>query len=101
MNVNDDLKKTSEEITLRLKDTTLTADERAKLEAMRSAVSGALLSTWLPHGNGRRLIMAVIAASGAYGFFAETSILNIWWLLPFFSPRIVGEAAYLMGRLSR
>ena len=101
MNVNDDLNKTSKEIALRLRDTTLPEGERAKLEALQGAVAGALLSTWFPSGIGKRLIMVFIALSGAYGLIAETSVLYVSWLLPFFSPRIVGTAAYLMGLLSR
>jgi hypothetical protein len=45
--------------------------------------------------------MVVIAAVGAQQAWAGNYLGLLWWLLlPFSSPRIVGECAYFLGRLS-
>lgn len=64
-------------------------------------LSGQALNSVLPRGLGR-LAASVAAASGAIGF--GTGILPMalaaGTLLPFTSPRIMGEAAYAAGRAS-
>jgi hypothetical protein len=47
--------------------------------------------------------MAAIALLGAQqAIWAGNYEPLLWWLLlPFFSPRIVGECAYFLGRLKR
>lgn len=78
----------------------LTAEQRAELEKHANALSGALMSPWLPVDWPRRLLMAAIFLLG----LQQASVGNyqpfIWWLaLPLFSPRIMGELAYFFGRL--
>ncbi len=88
------------EIRRRLDHEPLALDQREELERHAAALSGALLSTWLPVGWGRRALMIGIIILG----FEESIRGNlqplVWWLLlPVFSPRLMGEAAYFVGRL--
>ena len=98
----DDAKKTLEEVTELLKDETLSAEERHTLEMHQARLAGVLLRPWLPFDWGRRLIMIGILAFDVYGLVVENYQVFLWWLLlPCFSPRIVGEVSYFLGKLSR
>jgi hypothetical protein len=99
---HEDAKKMLDEIRELLKDETLSMEERNTLEIHAVALSGALSSSWLPYGWGRRLIMISILALGLYGLAIENhAVLFCWLLLPLFSPRIVGEVSYFLGKLSK
>jgi hypothetical protein len=74
---------------------------KENLSSLRGEIAGYQLSFWLPRGAGRKTLMllAVIVA------VVSAVIWNQLWLLMFilaatFSPRIVGEGARLLGRLS-
>ena len=60
------------------------------------------MNVWLPTDWVRRGLMAIIALVGAQGVFVGPAWLA-WILvaLPLFSPRLMGEFAYGMGRASR
>ncbi len=46
--------------------------------------------------------MVGIVVLGIYGLLVGNYQVFVWWaLLPFFSPRIVGEVAFLYGNLLR
>jgi len=95
----EDAKKQSSEITKLLKEENLTAEDRQKLEMLQTQLSGALLSTWLPFGWGRRSIMIVLLLVGAYGLVEGNGYFLISWsLLLLFSPRVVGEFSFTFGR---
>lgn len=98
----EEAKKASQEIDRLLKDGNLTADERQKFEGIHAQLSGVLLSPWLPFDWGRRAIMIFLFFIGLYGIIQGHSLLVlIWLLLPLFSPRIVGEVAYALGKILR
>jgi hypothetical protein len=81
----------------------LTAAQRKELELHAAGLAGAILSPWLPVSRGRRLIMLGIILLGIQqALWASNYQPLLWWLLlPFFSPRIVGECAYFVGVLRR
>jgi len=87
---------------LKLKDPSLSPARRHELEVLAASTAGALASTWLPMGTGRRIIMVAIAAMGLWGLFQENhALMWIWVALPLFSPRCMGELALFMGSLNR
>jgi hypothetical protein len=46
--------------------------------------------------------MIVLLLVGAYGLAEENNLLLVaWLLLPFFSPRFVGEFSYALGKVLR
>lgn len=95
----EEAKKQSAEIAKLLKEGNLTAEERQKLETLQTQLSGALLSPWLPFGGGRRSIIIVLFLVGASGLVQGNGyFLFAWLFLLFFSPRVVGEVAYALGR---
>ena len=78
-----------------------TEEDRLKLEALLPSLSGALLSIWLPFDWGRRIVMICLFAVGIYGFCVANYYLVLAWLVMLaFSPRFVGEAAFLWGVIS-
>ena len=81
----------------------LTKQQREQLEYHAAALSGSLFSTWLPVSTPRRLIMLGIIALGLQQawWYSNYQPLLWWLLLPAFSPRIVGETDYALGRFSR
>jgi hypothetical protein len=95
----EEAKKQSAEIAKLLKEGNLTTEERQKLETLQVQLSGALLNPWLPFGWGRRSVMFVLFLVGAIGLAqGNTYFLFAWLFLLFFSPRLVGEVAYALGR---
>lgn len=95
----EEVKKQSAEISKLLKEGNLTVEERQKLETLQAQLSGALLSPWLPFAWGRRLIMFLLFLVGALGLAqGNTYFLFAWLFSLFFSPRLVGEVAYALGR---
>lgn len=95
----EEAKKQSAAIAKLLKKGNPTVEDWEKLELLQAQLSGALLSTWLPFGWGRRLIMIVLFIIGAYGLAEGNSYFLFAWLFALlFSPRIVGEVAFAFGR---
>jgi hypothetical protein len=79
----------------------LTAEQRKELEMHAAALSGYLLRPWLPVSWTRRLLMVAIVLLGAQQAWVGNYEPLLWLLLlPFFSPRIVGECAFAFGRLA-
>jgi hypothetical protein len=97
---NDELNKVLTEITEALKDESLTADERLELQKHQAAISGALLSSWLPADNVRKAIMFILILLGLRAFANYNDMYFLFWFLAtLFSPRIVGTAFFYFGRL--
>jgi hypothetical protein len=99
----EEAKKTLDQIRHILDTEPLTAEERQKLEVHEAALAGVILHPWLPAGWTRKLIMVAIVLLGAlHAIWVGNFQPLAWWLLlPFFSPRIAGEVAHALGRLSR
>ena len=93
-------KKILEQVRNELADPDLSQERREELELHETRLAGFLLHPSLPMSWGRRLIMAAIFLFGAVqAATGNYDALVVWLLLPFFSPRCVGEAAFLLGRL--
>lgn len=76
------------------------AQEQLKLANARWA--GYMLSNWLPDGPVRKVIMLGLFVLGVCGIAIDNLSLLWWWLpIPLFSPRAMGEASLLAGRISR
>ena len=94
-----------DEVRTRLRITTIrpigvTLDQLNELHA--AALAGTLLRPWFPVSWTRRLIMAAIFLFGLQQAATGNYQPLVWWLLlPFFSPRIMGEAAFLLGKCAR
>jgi hypothetical protein len=104
MNKNEyaELQKTLAEVNAALSDEDLSDELRAQLEASAAALSGQILSIWLPMSDTRRAIMLVLFLIGLRAFANNNEIYVVYWIATaLFSPRIVGEAAYYFGRLTR
>jgi hypothetical protein len=96
-------KRLLKEINYELKTSPLTEQQRNELQLHAAKLAGALHSPWLPAAWSRRLIMIAIVLLGVQAaWWSGNYEPLIWWLLlPFFSPRIIGECAYFIGVLSR
>ena len=95
-------KKLLDEIHHELQNEQLTPKQRKELELHSASLAGVLCSPWLPVAWPNRIIMAAIFLFGLQQAATGNYEPLVWWLLlPFFSPRIMGEAAFLLGRLSR
>jgi len=89
------------EISRLLKEGNLTAEERQRFEVLQAQLSGILLSPWIPFGWGRRGAMIVLFVLGGLGLAGGNMYFLFAWLIMFcFSPRLVGEFAYYLGKLS-
>ena len=98
----DEAKTLLDKISIELESSNLTPDQIEALEHHKAALSGALLSTWLPIPWSRRTIMIAIVVFGLWQALQQNYQPLIFWLaLPFFSPRIMGEAAFLAGKIAR
>lgn len=96
----DQIKKASEVIAHSLKNDDLSTEEREKLETTLAQMSGYLCSPWLPVGIGRKIIMMVLLVIGIYGIIIDKQIIAVCWLLiPLFSPRLMGEALRIVGKI--
>jgi hypothetical protein len=95
----DELQSLQAEMTAALKAGGMSPEEVTEMEHAQMVVAGRLLSIWFPIDWGRRAIMAAVLAVGIYGLVCGPQYLAwVWVLLPTFSPRVVGNAAYLAGR---
>jgi hypothetical protein len=80
------------EVTRRLRQEQMSLEERERLEEEGSQLARAVMSPWFPFGLVHRFAMAFITAVGLWGLMeGRTTLLLIWFALPFFSPRVVGE----------
>lgn len=96
----EEAKKILEEVKIALKDNSLTKEQREEFEKNSSALSGQLLSIWFPMSNLRRFIMLCLFVIGVFGVYSEDKTFMISFIfILFFSPRIMGEAAFLLGRI--
>jgi hypothetical protein len=80
----------------------LTQEEREKLDLDIARISGQLLSPWLPLGIMRKILMSVFILIGFLGFISQYQWLIYSFIIAgFFSPRVVGETAMMIGKASR
>ena len=98
----DEAKKVLAEIHQELATQPLTPEQRKELQLHSARLAGQLCSVWFPVYWSRRLIMLAIFLIGLQQAWVGNYYgLLLWLLLPTFSPRIMGEATFLWGRLSR
>lgn len=80
----------------------LTPQQRNELELHAAKLAGALLRPWFPIAWRGRLIMAAIICIGLeQAWVGNYEPMIFWLLLPLFSPRVMGECAFLWGRIRR
>ena len=94
------LKESFDNISKILQNQNLSVEERKNFENLHAELAGALLSSWLPIGGGRKFIMLIIALVAIYFLLQSAYLLMIITLiiLCMFSPRIIGEIAILIGK---
>jgi hypothetical protein len=98
----DEAKRLLEEINYELKTQPLTEAQRKKLQLHAASLAGVLLHPWFPVSWTRRLIMVAIVLLGIQqAWVGNYEAVLLWLILPFFSPRIVGECSFLLGKISR
>jgi hypothetical protein len=98
----DEAKRLLQDVHKELNDPTLAPEHRKKLELHAAALAGVLAHPWFPMSWPRRLLMAAIFLFGLQQAATGNYEAVLWWLLlPFFSPRIMGEAAHFIGRCAR
>ena len=78
----------------------LSEENIKELEHTLAAISGALLSSWLPRGIVRKLLLFFFLLIGIFGsLFYSYYFLISFVIAGMFSPRVVGEAAIFIGRM--
>lgn len=76
-------------------------DEMEKVSpGIKSKMAGYLLSPWLPISWTRRIIMVIIIIVAIFRISISLWFLLLF-LLPLFSPRIVGEIVRFFGKINR
>jgi hypothetical protein len=71
-------------------------------ENNKFAESGKAMSSWLPIGNTRKAIFFVLLILGFLGLLDGNKQMLIYFpIAALFSPRIVGECLYFLGRMKR
>lgn len=89
-----------EEVTRRLREESLSDEERRNLEREGRRLARTVMSPWLPFRWRHRIAMLVIAAIGFWGLVEGHSYLLLTWLTLFiFSPRLVGKFLFTLGGL--
>ncbi|MCL5062325.1 MAG: hypothetical protein M1443_03830 [Nitrospirae bacterium] len=97
----EEAKRLLSEIDAELKGDELTAEQREKLEIHRAQLAGMLLRPWLPFSWWRRLAMFVMLLLGTLWPLGGSPIWVVaWFLMLLFSPRIMGETAFALGRFA-
>ena len=79
------------------------ADRATKenMRGVRDQLAGYQLSFWLPRGYIRKALMFLFVTVAVIGAVRFSSFWLLFLVLaPAFSPRVVGEAAILLGRLT-
>ena len=95
---NQQLKDLLEKFNNMLENEDLSQDEREKIKQNIVRISGQLLSTWLPAGFMRKILMLAFILIGFLGFFSQFQWLICSFILAgMFSPRLVGETAIIVG----
>lgn len=85
-----------------LRDDGLTAEQRQQLERTASMLAGYQMSFWLPTDLIRRVLMFLFLTVGVIGGLLWSPWCWLFVLLGCsFSPRIVGEVAFLIGKFSK
>jgi hypothetical protein len=90
---HEELQKSFDDISKLLQDQNLKSEEREKFEILRAKLAGALMSSWLPVGEMRKIIMFFVGLVGVY-FLTQAQYVAMTFsliLLCAFSPRIIGE----------
>jgi hypothetical protein len=80
----------------------LTPEERAKLQALSTALSERLVRPWIPAGWVRKGMMLTLSAVSVFGLVAE--LYELMWSFPLiavFSPRVMGENFHAVSRHDR
>jgi hypothetical protein len=96
------LKKSIKVLQKAIQDGTLQGEDRIKAERTVDMAAGRLLSVWFPVGWGRKVIMLVLVLFGFYGLIIEKPLFLICWVIAvMFSPRIVGEVSFFLGKITR
>ena len=101
MNKSDygEIKNTLAEVNAALASNDLTEELRKDFEQNQAALTGTLMSIWLPISNVRRAIMLVLFLIGLRAFVNHNDIYIVYWIVVvLFSPRIVGTLMYYIGR---
>lgn len=97
----EEAKRLLTEVTAELQRGDLTPEQRADLERHAAALAGALLKPWLPLGLWRRAVMLLLFLLGLlWPFGGGPSWAVAWLVMLLFSPRVVGEMAFVLGRYS-
>jgi hypothetical protein len=73
-----------------------------KDENLNSAISGQIMSAWLPYGTLRRIIFAFLMLLSVIRFVNNDNFYGflLLFLASFMSPRVVGEVLYFFGRIA-
>lgn len=96
----EEIQRTLAEVNIALARNDLTAKERQDFQHHASALSGQLMSLWIPFSKVRRAIMLLLFLLGLRAFINyDASCYFFWILITLFSPRIVGETIYRIGRI--
>ena len=80
------------------------ADELEKVQSgIKAQMAGYLAHPWLPVGITRKIVMIIIVLISitAAEIYKNNSFYWLLLMLPIFSPRIVGETLYLIGKISK
>ncbi len=89
------------EITVELKRIDLTPEQLQQLEIHAAAIASALLMPWLPLGWWRRAAMLICLLLGLLWPLGGSPMWCLAWLVMLtFSPRVVGEIGFALGRFS-
>jgi hypothetical protein len=72
-----------------------------QIDIARAALAGVRLSKWFPPGFLRKALMALCVVVGFQGFLTGSYLYFLSFLVAgIFSPRIVGELAFAVGRIA-
>ena len=96
----EELKKTLAKVKVELARNDLTEKERLAFEHHQAALSGKLMSVWLPISNFRRAIMLIFLLLGLRAFINyDDAYIWYWIAIVFFSPKAIGILTYSFGRI--
>ena len=95
-----ELQKTLSDVNAALADKNISPELKTQLQESAAALSGQLMSIWLPMSDLKRVFMVVLFLVGLRAFVNNSDIYIFYWIATaLFSPRIVGESTYYFGRL--
>lgn len=98
---HEEAKRVLAEISAELERTDLTPEQRKQLEMHAAALAGGLSRPWLPFGWWRQTAMLILFLVGFLWPLGGSPIWVLAWLVMLnFSPRVVGETVFAIGRLS-